>query len=239
MQSDILLPDTDQFPLLSFEDVLAGNVIKNERLAVEPELFKTKWWDYRFMSPFEATFEYIDAFGNQARKIYAREFDYERAQHIRVATGPTTKKGLLEDNPKARKSFAGFWRGRQVADAVGAPYDVFIYQAMTSRMRAWKRTHLPNADQLYGERDVEFVARQWEDIKASRVFYAEHHAYLAQNYIGAPIQQEYCQYLLDRSRTTGDRVNTLVDMIESDRLPIEFIQRKEPGIYEQVVNSLR
>lgn len=245
----ILTPSTDEYPDFDVSDILTALAGK-ERLAVERELFQTKWWDYRFMSPLEATLAYIDAFGVEARKIYARDIDYERAQHIRVVTGASVREGLINNEQKAKRAFTGFWRGRQVADALGMPYETYLAETLNSRMRYWSavmvqdakgkwRTKMPTANQLYGERDVERVSARWEELKASRVFYASHHAYMVENYCGAPFQDAYCAYLIDRARSSSNPVLSMADMIDNNRLPIEVArQQLDDGIYEQVMNSL-
>lgn len=243
-------PSLEEYPDLSLDDILAMFVDEKHR-DHDRALFATKWWDYRMMTPTEATLAYIDAFGVEVRKIYARDIDYERAQHIHVVTGASVRKGLLENEQKAKRAFAGFWRGRQVADALGMPYDVYTAEVLNSRMRYWAnvkvqdrkgkwRTKLPTATQLYGERDVERVQARWEELQASRVFYSEHHAFLPQNYVGAPVQDAYFAYLAERAGRSSNRIAMLADMVEHDRLPVEYLhQHVEQGICEKVLDPQR
>lgn len=239
MAITIQLPSPEAHPDLPIDDVIAL-MVPQKWTAHDKELFQTKWWDYRFMTPFEATLAYIDQFGIAARKLYARDIDYERAQHIRVVSGDSIKAKLLENDDKAKRAFTGYWRGRQVADAIGAPYEVYVAEAMSSRMRAWQRAHLPTANQVYRDIDVERVSNRWEELKVSRIYYAEHHAYLAQNYCGEPTQDAYFAYLIERAGQTGDRLGTLSDMIEADRLPVEYAQAHlDQGTYERITASLQ
>jgi hypothetical protein len=239
MAIQIKEPSAEHHPDLSFEDVLSF-IVPDKLRAIDKELFAIKWWDYRFMSPCAATFAYIDIFGVEARKLYARDIDYERAAHIRVVTAASVMDGLRRNDEKAKRSFSGFWRGRQVADALSVPYDIYISEALSSRMRAWQRTHMPTALQVYRDIDVERVANRWEELKASRVYYATHHAYLAQNYQGAPYQDEYFRHLIERARQTTDFVATLADMVDADHMPVEFLRRHvDQGICDRVLASQR
>jgi hypothetical protein len=223
-------------------DLNQGDLITHlipERLKVhERELFQTKWWDYRFMTPFEATCAYIDAFGQQARKVYSRDIDSERAAHIKVVTSAKVVDAFLQNDAKAKRAMSGFWRGRQVADAIGMPYPAYVFEAISQRMRRWQRAYLPSENQIYQEGDVERVSSRWSEVAASRIHYSDHHAYLSQNYEGAPAQKGYYDYLVQRSAQTGDKIMTLVDMVEADRISLEYLQTDHAGIYDQVRASL-
>lgn len=239
MAHQIKQPDPELAPDLSIEDIFSM-IISNKFLEYDRDLYSSKWWDYRFMSPCEATMLYIDAFGQAGKVIYARELDCERAEHVRYASSERIRQGLLSNDDKSRKSFAAFWRGRQVADAIGMPYDVYCHEAIGSRMRAWQRTYLPSANHIYRDRDVEFVAGRWEQMQASKIYYADHHAYLAQNHIGTGIQLAYCEYLVARAQKSTDPAAVLASMVDSDRLPLEYLIQHLPSeTLDQVRKSLR
>lgn len=231
-------PVSELHPDLRLEDLIVNSFVPTKLQSFDKELFKSKWWDYRFSSPFEATMSYIGSFSVQARKIYARDIDSERAEHIYIVSPDAIVQRLIANDKKAKIAFSGFWRGRQVADAIGMPYDTFIYEALSQRMRRWQRAYLPSSTQIYQDGMVELVAARWEELNQSRIHYAEHHAYLAQNYQAAPLQTEYYDHLLSRSKRTGDQVMTLVDMVQADRLSLDYLQVKDKGIYDQVCASL-
>lgn len=232
------IPAIEDYPDLSLGTWVTHSFVPDRLKVHDKELFGVKWWDYRFETPFEATLSYIDAFGQEARKVYSRDIDSERAQHIHVVTGKKVVEGILRNEEKAKRAFSGFWRGRQVADALGMPYPTYIQEALSQRMRRWQRAYLPSANQIYQDRDVERVSNRWEELKASRIYYANHHAYLAQNYQAAPIQKAYCDYLVERAEKTGDKIMTLVDMVDADRLPLEYLAVEHEGICEKVRASL-
>lgn len=237
MTIQIQTPSSEDYPDLCLGDLIT-HLVPDKLKAFDRELYQTKWWDYRFSTPFEATVAYIDTFGQEARKVYSRDIDSERAQHIHVVTGQKVVEGFMRNEGKAKEAFSGFWRGRQVADALGMPYETYIYEAISQRMRRWQRAYLPKPSQIYQESDVERVSTRWNELTASRIHYAEHHAYLAQNYQGAPIQKAYCDYLVDRAGKTGDMIMTLVDMVEADRISLDYLESDHKGICDQVRASL-
>lgn len=236
------IPRIEENPDLNPDDFYAH--MTNKKLLVhERALYATKWWDYRFMSFTEATFAYIDAFGKAARAIYAREIDYERAKHIRTVTAASIKMalcGVFGDIKKAKTNFTGFWRGRQVADALGMPYETYTELAIASRMRAWKRIYLPTPLQVYSSIDVEKVQARWEEMKASRIMFATHHGYLAQNFVGAPAQTAYADYLLEEAKKrAAHEMELLRDFVQQDRICVEYLRQKLPrDKYDGLLKSL-
>jgi hypothetical protein len=231
MTIKIQIPKIEDYPDLSVYDFITHTFVPNKLQAFDKELFGIKWWDYRFMSPCEATMNYIDTFGQESRKIYSRDIDSVVAQHIGVMNKEKMLAGLMKNEEKSKRLFSGFWRGRQVADAIGMPYSIYIYEALSQRMRRWQRAYLPSASQVYQEGDVERVAARWEELKASRVYYADHHLYLSQNYQGSSVQKAYSEYLVDRSH---GNIETLADMVEADRLSLDYLSTEQVGLYEQV-----
>ncbi|WP_326894423.1 hypothetical protein U8P73_36690 (plasmid) [Rhizobium beringeri] len=129
-----------------------------------------KWFDYRHMTLLQATHKYMEVYGDIYRRIFAREFDRERAEHIRPLNFDTILGALRPDGQvdtkkvtKAKKQLVGCWRGRQVADMLGCPYEVYIDLAFTYRMRRWKQNNMPQPLHLYHEYDVEKIADRWEE----------------------------------------------------------------------------
>jgi hypothetical protein len=238
MTIQIRQPEPEHHPDLRLEDLIVNAFVPTRLQAFDKELFGTKWWDYRFDSPFEATLRYVQDFSVQARALYARDIDKARAQHIYVVSPRAIVDRLMQNDRKAKEAFSGFWRGRQVADALGMPYATFIYEAVSQRMRRWQRAYLPNSSQIYQDANIEVVAARWDELQRSRIHYAEHHAYLAQNYQNTPIQTAYYDALFDRAERTGDRIMTLVDMVEADRISLDYLAEKDSGICKAVRASL-
>lgn len=186
-------------------------------------LFCTKWFDYRFMTSFQATMQYIRDFEVVGRRIVRREFDVKRAEYMSFLT-PETQRRLLDEQKmtRARKSrLTGYWRGRQVADALCMPYQDYIEHAITIRMRHWKQTCLPNPEQLYEMSLVERVQTKWEEIRSSMTRLPDHHAYMVQNYANLPAQNDFHEYLFDQAGKTGSLPYAIAQFIIDHHLPYE------------------
>lgn len=204
------------------------------------DLFKTKWFDYRMMTPLQATHAYIEAYAQVYRRIYASEFDVMRAEHVKPIDFDKLRVGIKNGSTKEKTRFVGCWHGRQVADFIGMPYLEYIDLAMTYRMRRWKQGYMPQPQHLYHEYDVEKIVERWEEMKTGRLYLAEHHAYLTQNYQGIAHQDDYHEYLFDMAGRRANKHSLLARFIDDDRLPFEKVKgRLSPDEFEFVERNLR
>ena len=204
-------------------------------------LFCSKWFDYRFMTPFQATMQYIRDFETVGRRITRREFDIGKAKHMSFLTAEAQRRildeGKMTQPQKSR--LTGFWRGRQVADALCMPYQDYIEQAITIRMRAWQRRHLPNPEQLYEMNLVERVQTKWEEIRSSKTILPVHHAYMVQNYANLPAQNDFHEYLFDQAARGGNLPLSIAHFITEDFLPYEKAKaRLSEQVFERVAEYL-
>jgi len=199
-------------------------------------LFTSKWFDYRHMTPLQATGAYVEAYNKVFRDIYAREFDYERAQYIVALNFERMLAALrFKNDMKQRRYFVGCWRGRQIADYLCMPYEVYVELAFTFRMRHWKQNFMPQPYHLYREEDVEKIIARWEELKETRIYTAEHSAYLVQNYEGARHQDDYHEWLFVQAEKRQATAEHLADFIRNDQLPYEKVRsRVDPDLFEQV-----
>jgi hypothetical protein len=101
--------------------------ISREDLSNEPELLLSKWFDYRFLSPLEATRRFVDAYRRQYKSEYAREIDYAGAAEV-----DGVRIEHLFNHAKMRTQI---WRARQRADATGMPYDFYMQASFSFAAR--------------------------------------------------------------------------------------------------------
>lgn len=202
----------------------------------ELDLFSTKWFDYRHMTPLQATGAYIEAYVKVYRDIYAREFDRARAEYITPINFERLLGGLKRGGtPKDKRQFVGCWKGRQIADMLTMPYEVYIEMAFTFRMRRWKQNTMPQPTHLYHEYDVEKIVDRWVELKAARIYTAEHSAYLVQNYQGIKHQDDYHEWLFAQADARLATAEHLAEFIKTDQLPIEkVIARVDQRTFEMV-----
>jgi len=213
----------------------------------ERDLFTTKWFDYRCMTPTQATDTYMREYARVYQHIYGRELDFERAEHIQIPdmqTLITRIRSAARTSDKKKHNYwkaelSGYWRGRQVADAIGVPYGVYIDLAFTFRMRRWPRDHMPRPYQLYHEYDVEKIQARWEEMQQSQLFTSEHPAYLVQNYQGIALQNDYHEWLLKQALARSNPSVYLARFVNEDQLPLDKIEaRIAPEMLEEVERYL-
>lgn len=248
-----------QAPVSTSNPMIADRVmelhISKKLLQREPELYASKWFDYRFLSPYEATEKFITLFGQIAKRIYARDIDYKAAENMRVPTmtglvvdldnmEPTRKtKGRARETTRsqvAKTTLTGFWRARMVADAIGMPYDHFIEQALNGRLKAWKRTYLPMPSQLYDGKAMARVLHWWKEAQEDVFFYSDLPAYEPQNYIGAPAQVEHNKWVVEQALKRGGAAPAmLAGLVDEGIISWENMSALVPGeILENVEDHL-
>ena len=209
------------------DDELTLRLITDKNIReLELDLFTAKWFDYRHLTPLEATRVYIQSYGVIYRQKYEQHMDALIAENISV---DTFDKLMLDlENPKkatkTRGKISSYWRGRQFADALCMPYDLYIDNAIEYRLRYWKQRHLPKPGHLYGDMVLEKVQARWEEIQEGRIYLAEHPMYLAQNYCGLPHQDDYHEWIFFQSTKRADPNRFLARMIHDHILPEEKVR---------------
>lgn len=190
--------------------------IRKEWRDYEGPLYSTKWYDYRFMHPVQATFLYAHEYAIAYRRFYRSTIDRKAAEHIKIIKDPDIFK-------IDKKILSGLWRGRQHADAMCIPYDQYIDLAMTARLSYWNQRHLPPCFQLYSELVVQTVEREWADRQAGILFFGKHGEFRMPRYIGTPTQNDHHEWLLEQVVLRGSNLNVLGDLMRSELLPAEKI----------------
>lgn len=224
----------------TFDDDRLASIIDKKFLEMEVGLFTAKWFDYRHLTPTQATRFYISNYGDIYRDVFAKERDRERAEHIKVIDLDEVLEGVRSGLPKFVRIFKSCWRGRVVADAIGMPYDLYIRWAFEFRLRFWNNRNLPQPQHLYQELDVERIQTRWEEYQAARTFYSEHPAYLNQNYAGIAHQDDHHEWLFKQAGLRSNVPETLARFISSDLLPAEKVESRlgQDG-FAQVSSYLR
>jgi len=216
----------------------------------EIELFTTKWFDYRHLSPLHATIHYMRAYEKVFKRLYATHINHEVASYIKLTNirtlarnmalpklnrlenrSPTTSEIKAEQKRvNARSSFSAYWRGRQIADALGMPYEVYIDLVATKRLRFWgKNPRLPRPMQLYRDVEVEYAQETWEGMQESRLYLAEHPAYFNQNFQNLPQQNDYHEWLFKQAELRSDPPRFLARFVHEERLPFEKVENRLIG----------
>lgn len=182
--------------------------------AAERSLILTKWFDYHFLSPAEATQAFVEEYTKIYRQKWAQNFDVSVANKKRgIAAG-----GLFH----SRKEFREFWNARVQADVLGVPYWLYISTAMEVALRRAKQKRLLRAGQMRRMDCVEAIEKRWDDELAGSRWLSELSHYRTENYCSLPSQVAHREHV---SRAVRKRPNALIELgmaIDNSRvLPVD------------------
>lgn len=191
--------------------------ISREQGALEREVAQTKWFDYRFLSPLDAT-------GLFAQK-YHEVFRWKWGIYFATIEGPK-KQAIRKGNwQSSRREFTSFWNARQFADLLGVPYEFFCEHAIEVLMRkGW--TTIPRPNQLYPSsaisRIIERVQQAWQEHCSDVTFMmSDLPQYHLSNFIGEPAQSLHQDWIVDQIRLRHGRPRTIAAAcIQAGVLPI-------------------
>jgi hypothetical protein len=163
-------------------------------LELERKLHQSKWFDYRFVSPMEATHQFRAAYSEIHIRKYGQHFSTEEAKaRTGVRAGPAFQH---------RTELTSFWRARQKADLYGLPYKVFIEVAFDQLMAGgWQR--FPHPNQLYAEQNLQRIytaaASYWEEFQQSDFDRSFSHLpeYRTESYHHFPAQVAHRAWVVD------------------------------------------
>lgn len=206
------------------DDYITFKYIPAKTQESELMLFGTKWFDYRMLTPLQATRLYVSKYEPAYRKIYARYFDRTIAEYIKVPTLDALLLGVAGNDRIKKAQFTAMWHGRQCADLLGMPYEEYIPLAFEYRLRLWKRNTMPQPQHLYHEYDVEKVQARWEEMKKANIYTAEEPAYMIQNYCGAAHQNAYIEWLFEQASSRHDTDWHLAQFVRNDQLDVDRIK---------------
>jgi len=169
-------------------DALAIARIDRKFLAREPELYKSKWFDYRPLHPTMATYLLAHCFNRAYGEHMGECFD--RKKRFMASFKGKDVMGCRE--------VKSFWRLRQKIDELGMRYDFFCRHAMAwCAANGWRQpprpSHVLNNDELIIE-----VANLWEMEQRGKIQWAKLSRYTAACFVGAEDQLAYERHLAER-----------------------------------------
>lgn len=175
-------------------DVLMAKHADKKMRAIEADLMTSKWFDYRFLHPVAATYLYAYHYKEQYKAAFGRYFDARQVHRAK------TLKKHYDLFLNSAADITAIWRGRQAADALGVPYNLYIRWAIDARMNYWQRGSLPLASHLYSQLVTDKVPEKWDDYRNGFLMLGEHEAYHSVNYSGLPMQDEHVDWVIEQAR---------------------------------------
>jgi hypothetical protein len=205
---------------------MAFKFISQERLDNELDLYSTKWFDYRQLTPMGATRRYIDCYGAIYRSFFKESVDSRAAQYIKPISLDGIMTGLEKGDARARRAFVGCWHGRQCADYMTMPYETYISLAFKARLDYWQQRHLPQPFHLYSRMVVEKVLARWTELREGKMHLSEDPAYLVQNYAGIQHQDDYHEWLFSEAKHRSNPAAVIAGLVNDDVLPWDKVEAR-------------
>jgi hypothetical protein len=214
-------------------NTLAAFRVSRVLAARDRDLYATKWFDYRFLTPWQATEAFVEAYREQYRFKWRKHRDlHEAEQKEGVAKG-----GLFGSN----RELTSFWGARQFADELGVPYKFFVDHAFEAVFRiGWKKFPRPN--QLYGANVRGLIAGAvkdaWKDYLSAYPGFSELPQYKVRNLKNLPPQRAHVQWVIERIRDKHcDHRRIAKACFEDYVLPVSYAIREFGE--EQVLRARR
>jgi len=171
----------------AFNEIIADKIGK-ERLRHEANLFRSKWFDYRFLHPAQATQQFAIQYCRVFKQHFAATFGKNEA---------ALKEGLSAwvVAEMSSRELSSLWRARQYADAAGAKYEFYIKHAMEHlSAQGWKRVPRPN--QLISKHLAVLIRRKWMEHTRSILTHATVEQYRIEHFRGGLAQVAHHEWLI-------------------------------------------
>ena len=127
------------------DHVTAAMLLDHKTRSLESSLLLTKWFEYRFMSPLEATIHFGRLYRDACRSFVGRYVDRDKAQIVNGVS--------LSVPAKPNSEFTQLWRARQRADEVGLRYELYLQFTMDFAFaRKRKGNMCPRPSQLHASK---------------------------------------------------------------------------------------
>lgn len=198
-------------------DILAFRHVRPEWREYETSLMTSKWWDYRFMNPVAATYLYAHYYREEFKAMYRKAINHKAAEFI----NPLKVNDLFMGKPAL---ISGMWRGRQHADAMGIPYNLYIRFAMEARMAYWARAAMPQPQHLYSEMVTDIVQAKWLEHLEGFFMTGHHEAYKVANYAHLTTQDQHIEWLFTQAAKRQNVQSALVSLCEAGMIARGDIQ---------------
>lgn len=209
---------------------LAIAKIPRKLLECERDLATKKWADYRHLHPTIATYLFAEHYVIEYRRMYRRIFDVKTGMYRKGFTG---KDIFVKDEKtgKGGSQCVAFWKGRQAADSLAMPYNLYIHFAMAELIEksVWKR--IPNPKQLYSDKVFVAVGNRWiSHLSNITVEPATNLFVLDKNYrrVMEDVQIFLCQVLKMRAKPRYGLAHYMFEReIITEEIALKFFSRDE------------
>ena len=166
-------------------DDLAIKVIPLKDRLEEPNLYATKWWDYRPLSPAHATALFAHAYGMAWRASHFR-----RNGDVPLIGTPfrTDHWNPYAEAPVRAKAF---WKARRICDEIGIPYPFYCFTFFGIAESYFE--DLPRPQEMWRKDVIGFVMDHWAELgNSGHLIMPEHELFhLRYNWQDKKYQHEF------------------------------------------------
>jgi len=187
--------------------------------ADEPDLMRSRWFDYEGMHPVETTYLFAHFYKRESARFYEQSVDIRTVESARAFT---------PDDIFMSRDLTSMWLARKCADGLGMPYDTFLGFA---RERAFARYYLvfPRPNQLYGEEVELDVGDAWRDLVGRSLRYSRQGRYKASAWTGADAQRRHVEFVVGQiQKRPAPRAGLIARMFDEDILSPALIREFFP-----------
>jgi hypothetical protein len=192
----------------------AAALVPKDRLARERQLFSRKWFDYRWLSPFEAT----ELFAEACMRASLDNWCIRWKSNVEAAEGGLRLAGVRF----SAQDVLALWDARQSADEMGIPYDFFMKHLyrISNRRRGQYRPGREQIIPLHWTQPLYTGLRDgWRNHhRYRRVMVSELPQYRVEAFRGLPAQIEHRRWVLDHIEYQYDREFYIGRFVFVDRL---------------------
>lgn len=212
--------DTEEVARLQM--LLARSVVPKDKLVGESDLLQHVFVPYRYMSAYERTQEFARTYARMYREYYLRH--YGREPYM------ATRRLLSSWYPGEINCL---WQARQEADLMGIPYTLYLRIAFKATLEEIGYQQNPTPNQLLQPRVVKAIReanKRSGDLAAVKAYEPSrlNPMFLAENYIGDPIQIAAHDDLEARIKRHSDYFKLGVVMLQDKIMP-EHVARARFG----------
>lgn len=230
----------DELELTKRNDTIESfRLVMPSVLEGEREAAHSKWYGYRFMTPYEATKLFAKLYRVGFKNYIRREVDSNLAERVQ---GLGTR---IFGRPN--RSLTEVWNARQRADLLGLPYELLIeFGFWFASNYRWKNA--PRPAQIFGSLNsdiawpIEFEKWLMQRLPSVVNRLEGIPQYRKEHYRAFPVQDEFRSYLLETlEESEGNWAWKLErQCLTTQHLPLHLAMRSVPkGGRENVVRHLR
>lgn len=187
--------------------------IHHAHLEDEAQAMQNKWFDYRMWPHVKASYYFAKCYEIAYRRFFEETRDRETSKIIPVYNH--------HDPLKSRQS-TNIHLARQAFDMIGVRYEFGIRFAMKRFCeRGWRA--MPRTNQLYGDEIIADMKEAWALECRAKLQIADNPYFLAENYKGDIIQNQYHDWLVEQVNKRSLRYMTIGQLVYVNKVMPESV----------------